>query len=82
MPCQNYKVFSVNLPGLNAVVVVSVSVLLDRDPEPDGEVSHEDDSERKEDNRDYNVDPQPIVVALEVGDGRVAEVDFASLHFA
>ena len=57
-------------------------MFLDRDPQPDGEVSHEDDSQRKEDNRDYNVDPQSIVVALEVGDGRVAEVDFASLHFA
>ena len=57
-------------------------MLLDCYPEPDGEVSHEDDSERKKDDRDYNVDPQPIVVALEVGDGRVSEVDFASLHFA
>jgi hypothetical protein len=57
-------------------------VFLDRDPQPDGEVTHEDDSQRKEDNRDYNVDPQSIVVPLKVGDGRVSEVDFASLHFA
>jgi hypothetical protein len=46
------------LPGLDAVVIVSVPMFFDRDLQSDGEVSHEDDSDWKKQNGDREVDPE------------------------
>ena len=57
-------------------------MFVNHDLETDGEVTHEEDSERKEKNRDNDVNPESIVSPLQVRDGRVPELDFCALKFA
>ena len=56
-------------------------MFVNHDLETDGEVPHEEDAERKEENRDDDVNPQSIVSPLKVRDGRVSELDFGALKF-
>ena len=57
-------------------------MFVNHDLETDGEVPHEEDAERKEENRDNDVNPESIVSPLKVRDGRVPELDFGALKFA
>ena len=69
------------LPWRNALIVAAVAVFVNHDLETDGEVTHEEDAERKEEDRDDDVNPQSIVSPLKVRDGRVSELDFGALKF-
>ena len=55
-------------------------MVLHRDVEADGEASHEDDAEGEEQDGDDDVNPEPLVGAVQVGDGRVAKLDHAALE--
>ena len=76
-----FRIPTVFSPWRNALIVAAVAVFVNHDLETDGEVPHEEDAERKEENRDDDVNPQSIVSPLKVRDGRVSELDFGALKF-
>ncbi len=51
-------------------------------PEIDGELSHDEDAERKEEDDDDDVHPQALVRSGQVRDGRVAKVNFRPLNIS
>ena len=77
-----FRIPTVFSPWRNALIVAAVAVFVNHDLETDGEVPHEEDAERKEENRDNDVNPESIVSPLKVRDGRVSELDFGALKFA